>query len=48
MTVIAQSLVVNPARHSGFRLVVFFGLVGLLVSLVLTQQGVDLNAAVMG
>ncbi len=46
MIAIANSLVVsNP--HSGFGLVTLFGLVGMLASLVLVQQGVDISPGAM-
>ena len=46
MTMIAQTA--KPAGSSGFRLVVLFGVVGLLATLVLAQQGVDFNTPVIG
>ena len=48
MTVISQNLIVKFARMSGFGLVALFGSLGMLASLVLLQQGVDLYPSVMG
>jgi len=47
MVAIAESLLVSGSRHSGFGLVTLFGLVGMLASFVLLQQGVDLSPTAM-
>lgn len=47
MIVIVQSLFVNNGRISGFGLVTFFSLIGLVASLALVQQGVDLSVSVI-
>jgi hypothetical protein len=48
MTAIAQTLAVESARISGFGLVALFVWAGMLVSLALVQQGVDLYPLVIG
>jgi hypothetical protein len=47
MIAIAQSVFVSNGRISGFGLVTLFSLIGLVASLALVQQGIDLNPSVM-
>ena len=48
MIAVAQSVIRQSSRISGFAIVTVFGLVGLVLSLVLAQHGVDLSAMSMG
>ncbi|MGJ4948904.1 hypothetical protein [Bradyrhizobium sp. HKCCYLS20291] len=45
MITLATNLSVSSTRESGFVWVALFGLVGLVASLMLAQQGVDISPA---
>jgi hypothetical protein len=47
MIAIAQSVFANNGRISGFGLVTVFSLIGLVASLALVQQGIDLSSSMM-
>jgi len=42
---IVKSILLTSTRHPGFGLVAVFGVIGVVASLVLVQQGVDLSSA---
>jgi len=48
MLAVAQGVIRQSSRISGFGLVTLFSLVGLVLSLALAQQGVDLSSMSMG
>jgi hypothetical protein len=48
MIAIAQSVVRQSSRISGFGLVTIFSLAGIVLSLALGQHGVDLSSTSMG
>ena len=47
MTMMARYLLVNSTLSSGFGLVTLFGLTGVIASLALIQQGIDISPAGM-
>jgi hypothetical protein len=48
MIVVAQSIVRQSSRISGFAIVTVFSLVGIVLSAALAQHGVDLSTMSMG
>jgi hypothetical protein len=47
VTMMARYLLVNSTLSSGFGLVTLFGLTGVIASLALIQQGIDISPAGM-